>query len=125
MPTTLSTQAGRRDGIEILSVSGEIDLSNSARLGREIEASVRPDAPLVLDLTDVEFLDSAGTRALAVADGAAAKLGAALLLVPSEFIAHVLEVAGLGPAFRIYGSLDEALEVARGLLAGGGAPKEA
>lgn len=117
MPTTLSTQAGRRDGIEILSVSGEIDLSNSARLGRAIEASARADAPLVLDLTGVEFLDSAGTRALAVADDAAARLGAALLLVPSEFIAHVLEVAGLEPAFRIHGSLDEAFEAARGIVA--------
>lgn len=120
MPTTLSTRAERRDGIEILSVSGEIDLSTAERLGRAIEAAAAPGTPLVVDLSDVGFLDSAGARVLAVADTAATELGTALLLVPSEFIAHVFDVAGLGPAFRLYGALDAALEAARAIVAGEG-----
>ena len=125
MPTTLSTQAERRDGIEILAVSGEIDMSTAARLGRAIDAAAAPDTPLVLDLTEVGFLDSAGARVLAVAEGAASAHGAALLLVPSEYISRVFEVAGLAPAFRLYGVLDEAIDAARGIIACGGAPADA
>lgn len=115
MPTTMSTQAERRDGIEILLVSGEIDLSTAPALGRAIEGASAPGAPLVVDLTQVGFLDSAGARVLAVADDAAAAHGARLLLVPSEHVARVFEIAGLGPAFEVYAGVGEAIAAARGL----------
>jgi len=119
MPTTLSTQAERRDGIEILRVSGEIDLSTASRLGQAIEGARIPGSPLILDLTGVGFMDSAGARVLAVADDAATAQRAPLLLVPSEYVSRVFEIAGLGPAFQLYGAQSEAVEAARGILAGG------
>lgn len=109
MPTTFSTRAERRDGIEILMVTGEVDLSTAPRLGQAIEQARSTGAPLVLDLTEVGFLDSAGARELARAEMAAARAGAEFLLVPSEYVARVFEISGLEPVFRIYPELGEAV----------------
>ena len=55
----------QRDGVVIARVSGDVDLSNAA----DVEAAVLAAAatsrgPLVVDLTAVPFLDSAGVRCL-------------------------------------------------------------
>lgn len=119
MSTTLTTQTERRDGIEILSVSGEIDLSTAPRLGLAVADAVADGVPLVLDLTGVSFLDSAGARVLALAERAGVAQGAPLLLVPSEFVSRVFEIAGLEPAFRLFPALGEAVEAARVFVVGG------
>jgi len=47
------------NGIEMVRISGEIDLSNAARVREAIGAAI-PDLPVVvLDLTDTAYLDSA------------------------------------------------------------------
>lgn len=125
MPTTLSTQAEQRDGVELLSVAGEIDLFTAARLGLALESALRPGVPLVLDLTGVDFLDSAGMRVLMVADAQANAGGGGLLLVPSEPAARVFEIAGLTSVLRLYPTADEALEAARKCIEDGGVPDAA
>jgi len=51
-------------GVEIVRISGEIDLSNAAHVRDAIGADL-PDLPVVvLDLTDTEYLDSAGIAML-------------------------------------------------------------
>lgn len=130
MPTNLSTRAERLDGVEILRAAGEVDLSTAARLGRALEqaGAVVPGAPLIADLTEVEFIDSAGARVLALADRNAAARGAELLIVPSEFVSRVLEVSGLVSALQVYAELSTAMETARALATDrtvGGAPPAA
>ncbi|MFH9552993.1 STAS domain-containing protein [Streptomyces sp. NPDC017435] len=62
MSTQLTLTPGRTaDGSTLLTVAGEIDMSNSASLADAIEGA---PAPLVVDLTDVEYLDSAGINVL-------------------------------------------------------------
>jgi anti-sigma B factor antagonist len=114
MPTTLSTQAEQRDGIEVLLVSGEVDLFTAEQLGQALESAVQPAAPLIVDLSRVGFLDSAGVRALMVAEGKAAACGSRLLLVPSEAVSRVFEIAGLNPALRLYPTAAEAVAAAHG-----------
>ena len=50
-----------RGNVLVASISGEIDLSNAEQMGDEIAQAI-PDHALaiVLDLTDVDYLDSAG-----------------------------------------------------------------
>jgi anti-sigma B factor antagonist/stage II sporulation protein AA (anti-sigma F factor antagonist) len=62
-PTIL--EASVRDGILVVRLEGEIDLSNS----RELRASLLREMSnsllgLIIDLTDVTYLDSAGIRAI-------------------------------------------------------------
>lgn len=121
MPTTLSTRSECREGTEILLVTGEIDLATAPQLGLAIEAALSSGAPLVVDMTGVGFLDSSGARALALAEGAAAARGARLLLVPSERVSQVFEIANLGSFFQVYAAVGEAVDAARGFHTRGGA----
>jgi anti-anti-sigma factor len=117
MPTKLSTLAESRDGMEILSVSGEVDLSTAPRLAQAIDRAIGPGGSLIADLSEVVFIDSSGARVLVLAEAAAADRGAALLIVPSEAVARVLEVAGLESGFRLCAGLSAAVEAARSMAA--------
>ncbi|WP_341716211.1 STAS domain-containing protein [Micromonospora sp. FIMYZ51] len=66
MTTALSLATSRRsDGTRILTVTGEIDMSNAATFAAGLADAVDADGtPLVVDLTEVEYLDSAGLAAL-------------------------------------------------------------
>lgn len=47
--------------VVVARLSGELDLSNTATIGGALTEAVRNDAlALIIDLTDVEYLDSAG-----------------------------------------------------------------
>ncbi|HEX4792008.1 MAG TPA: STAS domain-containing protein [Actinospica sp.] len=120
MPTKLSILAEGRDGIEILSVAGEVDMSTAPRLAQAIDRAISPEGSLIADLSEVAFIDSAGARALVLAEAAAADRGAALLIVPSEAVARVLEVAGLESGFRLCAGLSEAVAAARGVTGAAG-----
>ena len=59
--TSLSSQAG----FTVAAIDGEIDISNSVELETELSHAVPNDAAgLVLDLSDVTFVDSSGIRTL-------------------------------------------------------------
>jgi anti-anti-sigma factor len=60
-----SLRTRERAGIVIATVTGEVDVSNSARLRSQIAASVANHARgLVIDLGEVEFFDSSGVHML-------------------------------------------------------------
>ncbi|MFG2433557.1 STAS domain-containing protein [Streptomyces sp. NPDC048508] len=86
MTTSLTLTRGRRpDGTALLTAVGEIDMSNTEEL-----ADVLADmtGPLVLDLTGVEYLDSAGLSVLfSHADR--------LELVSNPLLDPVLTISGL------------------------------
>ncbi len=87
MTTPLTLTPGRRpDGTALLTAVGEVDMSNSAVLAAALEDPVR--RPLVLDLTAVEYLDSAGLSVLfAHADH--------VTLVAAPLLTPVLAISGL------------------------------
>ncbi|MEV7674044.1 STAS domain-containing protein [Streptomyces sp. NPDC000963] len=86
MTTPLTLTPGRRpDGTAVLTAVGEIDMSNTSSLAAALDGT---PGPLVLDLTDVEYLDSAGLSVLfSHADR--------LELVAGPLLAPVLTISGL------------------------------
>ncbi|MER7490299.1 STAS domain-containing protein [Streptomyces sp. NPDC126497] len=95
MTTLLTLTPSRRsDGVTQLTAVGEIDMSNTDTLATAIEAT---EGPLVLDLTAVEYLDSAGLSVL-FRHADRIELIAAPLLVP------VLEVSGLADLTTVHGA---------------------
>jgi anti-anti-sigma factor len=88
-PLELSTQAGA-DGIPVVTVAGEIDMSNADRFrdALGLAAAAADGGSFVVDLTGVEYLDSAGVHAL-FAHASRIRLIAGPLLEP------VLTVTGL------------------------------
>ncbi|WP_306213804.1 STAS domain-containing protein [Actinoplanes sp. RD1] len=86
MSTTLTLTTGPA----LLTAAGEIDMSNAAAFAAALADARRtkPGEPLTVDLTDVEYIDSAGLAALFPhADH--------LRLVATPLLAPVLTVAGL------------------------------
>ena len=86
-------------GAQVVTLSGELDSSNAASLQKQV-ASIppQPTRPLIFDLTDLRFMDSAG---IAVLIGAAAKASSMSLRNPSPIIRRVLEATGLSSVFSI------------------------
>lgn len=65
MTTTLGMTTGHTpDGAPQLTAVGEIDLSNAAEFARALADNIRPDQRLLVDLTQVDYLDSAALAAL-------------------------------------------------------------
>ena len=81
---TLSTQR-RADGMVVVAV-GEIDMSNAADFSAALNGAA--GGPITVDLTQVEYLDSAGLAVLFPHVDH-------LRLVASPLLAPVLTVAGL------------------------------
>lgn len=79
-------------GAQIVTLSGELDSSNVAQLETKV-ASITAESsrPLIFDLSDLRFMDSAG---IAVLISAATKTSVSLRN-PSPVIRRVLDVTGL------------------------------
>jgi anti-anti-sigma factor len=113
VPTDLSIVSEPRGGTGMLLVSGEVDLSTASRLEAAIARAAEPGLPLILDLTAVEFLDSAGARVLAEADQDLDDRGGRLLIVPSAAVGRVFELGGLDQMLHVHATLGDALEAGR------------
>jgi anti-sigma B factor antagonist len=81
MPT-LGVTTDRDAGRTRIALSGELDIANAERLETEL-ASVEADAPamLVLDLRQVEFMDSTGLRTVLAASERARTGGRRMVVV--------------------------------------------
>ena len=89
-PLELSTRPGA-DGIPVVTVAGEIDMSNADRFRDALglaAAAAADGGSFVVDLTGVEYLDSAGVHALF-------KHAARIRLIAGPLLEPVLTVSGL------------------------------
>lgn len=95
MTTSLTLTAGRdADGKVLLTVTGEIDQANVGILATGLEEA---SGPVVVDLTDVEYLDSAGLSVLFAHSGR-------LELIATDLLTPVLRVSGLAELVPVRGA---------------------
>ncbi len=102
---------GADDGIVIASLAGEIDLSNATEITDALLGGVPNEAlGLVIDLSNVSYLDSAGVRMLAELDHRLGWRAQALRVVAPEASRsrRVLEIAGLERVLSLETSVDAA-----------------
>jgi anti-anti-sigma factor len=82
-------------GSRVVTVTGELDLATAAQLWTELEPLIVADALVVLDGTEMTFLDSSGLRVLLLAGKRAGTAGAVFRLVaPQPAVQRVLELSG-------------------------------
>jgi anti-sigma B factor antagonist len=98
----------RRDGWLLVRLNGEIDLSNSSYLRERIELSTLGSERVMIDLSDVEYIDSQGLRLLTGLAGALAGRNTALRLVAptGSFARGVLDLTRIGDAIEIRDTVD-------------------
>jgi anti-sigma B factor antagonist len=101
------------ESIELLAVSGELDLSNSTELRRRVERAVREGRTrIVVDLGGLTHMDSSGLAALIDSHQLAeARGGRLVLVITSESVRRTLEVRGLDRLFVMVDGRDEAVEL--------------
>jgi anti-anti-sigma factor len=99
------------DDVVTLHVTGEIDLLTANVLGERLRENLEPASRvLVLNLTEVTFLGSAGLAEIVSASQTGADHGAKLLLVATNrAVLRPLEVTGLLSLFTVYDTVDAAL----------------
>jgi anti-sigma B factor antagonist len=96
------------DGRIVVHVSGEVDLANAPELDEQL-ATVMGQAPsqLVVDLTNVTFMDSTGLGVLVRALKRSRELEIRLdLIVTNERVLKVFGITGLDTVLPIHSSMD-------------------
>jgi anti-sigma B factor antagonist len=109
-PASVQTQTD--DGSPVVVVTGEIDMATAPMLGRELTSAIESgDGPVVLDLTEVTFLDSSGLRVAIVAHRDLGDRGRRLAVVcdPEGHVRRTFALAGLADVLDLHPSREAAL----------------
>lgn len=94
----------------VVKLAGELDLYNAPKV-RDALVEACSDSPerVVVDLAEVEFIDSTALGVLIEARGRLANNRAFLLAGPALETRRALEISGLDRHFGVYSSVSEAL----------------
>jgi anti-sigma B factor antagonist len=95
----------------VIGVSGELDLASSPTLEQRLDEVFASDASLViLDLRELDFMDSTGLSVLIKAHQAAEEAGRRLCLVkgPPQ-VQRLLSLTGVGERLSVLETPEEAL----------------
>jgi anti-anti-sigma factor len=99
------------EGVVVVAVSGEVDMLTAPQLRAEGLRHLDAGSTLVLDLSGVTFLGSAGLAVLVEASQHAKRRGAAFRVVAVErAVTRPLAATGLGEVFSVFESVRQALE---------------
>ena len=102
----------RPDDVWVVRVVGEVDMSHEEDLRAELRRAVASEAPgLVVDLTECEFIDSSGVRALLLsreAQNGGEDADRLAVAASSDQILRILSVMGLDKVIPIRPTVVEA-----------------
>jgi anti-anti-sigma factor len=102
------------DGIAVLAVAGEIDLATAPALEEAITSALANDpTALVIELSAVTFMASAGMQILATTQEKVSKSAQFAVVADSPATSIPIQLTGLDEIFSLYPTLDEALTAVR------------
>jgi len=100
------------DGVWVVTLRGEVDMSHEEELRGELRRAVAADSGgVVVDLTECEFIDSTGVRALLLsreAQDSAEDSEQLAVAAASEQIMRILSVMGIDRVIPIRPTVEEA-----------------
>ncbi|MGZ4270192.1 MAG: STAS domain-containing protein [Solirubrobacteraceae bacterium] len=96
----------------VITVAGEIHVSTAPRFSEQLNASIRDDQPaVVLDLTDVDFIDSTGLSVLLNGLRRVTRnRGRMVLVATNPTVLRLFEITRLDSTFDIRTTRADALE---------------
>ncbi|MBE6559835.1 MAG: STAS domain-containing protein [Ruminococcaceae bacterium] len=101
--TSALTLHQREDGL-ICVISGDIDHHSARTVRTQIDEALlsRRPARLILDLSQVSFMDSSGLGLILGRFNKAAEIGTEFLLLnPNAAVTRILDIAGIGRLIKI------------------------
>jgi anti-sigma B factor antagonist len=101
--------------IAFVTLYGEHDLTTSEQLAKELRTLVRSGEAVIVDLSEVEFIDSSVLNTLITTDRMAHERGSTLtlLLNTAPIVRRLVEISGLTDHLSCAGSREEAIQAAR------------
>ena len=95
----------------ICHLQGRLDSSNAAAVEEELLGGLgEPGRHLILDFSELDYINSAGLRILVLAYQRLQPQGKQLMICGArEYIAEVFEIAGYNRIFVMHPALDEAM----------------
>ena len=104
----LERQPGPGGKVAVLRAKGELDLAVAEGFGDAVGSAADGGASVVVDLRELEFLDSSGLQVILIAAG---DLGRrlALLVEPGSPVARLIEVTEVADRLTIYDTEAEAV----------------
>lgn len=106
----MQVQTEAHDNYDLVTISGRVDSSNADQLSAALKRLT--DArhyKIIVDLSGIEYMSSAGLRALITAlRTCEARFGDLFLAHPSERAREVLDLAGMDHRFKIFDTITEA-----------------
>ena len=107
-PTGFSISISDRDGRVVVVIRGELDLATAPDLEAAIKSRLDDGQDVVVDLRELDFMDSTGLRVLVAAHGRVEGTEQRFLIVrplPGASIERILAVAGVE---RVLDLIDDA-----------------
>jgi anti-sigma B factor antagonist len=117
-PAPFETSSAEVDGVRVIAVRGELDLSTAPDLDGPLSAAIDGgSASVLIDLAECEFIDSTGIALIVRGwqkldgDGDGHHLG---ICCPNAQVRRVLDVSGLDQSIPVHPSRDEGVAALRG-----------
>jgi anti-anti-sigma factor len=103
------------DGIKQIKLVGRLDIQGTKTIDPQFSATTSAEkAPVLVDLSEVEFLSSVGMQMLLYNAKALAKQGGVMVLLkPIPMVKEALKIVGFDALIPIYDDFDEACAVLR------------
>jgi anti-sigma B factor antagonist len=99
------------DQIKVAEISGDIDASSAPSVSEAILPLVEPETRIILDMTEVPYMSSAGLRTLlSTYRQVTAKNGKLILVGLSEEIQDTMTVTGFLNFFKTSETVEEAVK---------------
>ena len=109
-PTTFDVGKHQVDDAVVLTVSGEVDMLSAPQLAEAIRAALAAGPPaLVIDLSKVDFLASAGMTVLVTAQAEVAPPTRLAVVANGSATSRPIKLMGLDNGLALYSTLDSAL----------------
>ncbi|SPM29689.1 STAS domain-containing protein [Mycobacterium terramassiliense] len=109
-PTTFDVGKHQVDDAVVLTVSGEVDMLSAPQLAEAVRAALAETPPaLVIDLTKVDFLASAGMTVLVTAQAEVAPPTRFAVVANGPATSRPIKLMGLDNVLALYSTLDSAL----------------
>ena len=110
----IATALAYQNGIAVLKVDGDIDLATVPALEAAIdEALISKPSGLVIDLSEVGFLASAGLQTLVATHNNVSPTAQFAVVANSAATSRPIQLTGLDQIFQMYPTLDDALTAVR------------
>jgi anti-anti-sigma factor len=106
-PTGFSISISDREGRAVVVIRGELDLATAPDLDAALTERLEAGQDVVVDLRELEFMDSTGLRALVASHARVEDKGPSFVVVRPRPGAHIAKILAISGVERVLDFIDD------------------